>query len=141
MLADNIIALPVLEVDEEFEISKLPEGHYSLAYASHRIIRIFQRDALRIDFKPYERPGAMLHAWYRIAGHAGGRIQASRSSRLVRDLSAVLGHRVRPDRVPVTALRGIAVVGRVALVQIDHRQQQLAKINQYCVVAELLSRA
>jgi hypothetical protein len=110
---------------------------YDAVYVRHVCLRIFRASKVRVDFRLLAHPGITLSRWYR-AEHSRGRIHAGNNSDIVRELSAVLGHRVRRDRIPLGELAGRVVRVRVRTVTTDSRQDALAQVNQYSVIAKLL---
>lgn len=115
-------------------------GEYSAVYVRHKAGVVFRTPKLRVDFRLVEHPDIVLQRWYRIEDFRGGRIRAGRHSDAVREISAVLGRRVRHDRIPVSALADIAVGVVVTTVTKDSSQRAIAAVNRYSVIARLLER-
>jgi hypothetical protein len=110
-------------------------------YADHVGYQIFRTCKLRVSFKLLEHPEIVLHRWYRVNTFKGRVSTRYPTSDLVRELSAVLGTRIRCDRIPVTLLANTPVQVEVKTVQQDHRQISLAPVNQYSVIARVRGKA
>lgn len=119
----------------------LPDGEYTGFYVRHHVRMIFSRPKLVVMFQLVEHPGLMLPRWYRVQDYRGGRIRAGAHSDIVRELTAVLGQRVRRDRLPITSLARIPCRLLVRTVTQDHRQQKLPELCRYSVVSRVLGRA
>jgi len=136
----NVIKLDNYRSEGEPELFLVKPGEYLAAYIRHvPYRRMFgtAQQKLRYDFKLLESPGITLSRWYRVV-QSRGRITASNSSDIVRELSVVLGQRFRRDRIPVEGLTNKIVRVRVETVTKNRNQKNLHSINQYSVIAELL---
>jgi hypothetical protein len=138
----NVIPLPGA-TDDLVRIE--PGDDYTAFYIRHVGMRIFgglrtPTLKVRVDFRLVEHPNLILARWYRVHNYAGGRIRASAHGDLVREISAVLGTRVRPDRVPMSLLEGIIVRVSVHDVVNDHRQERIAEVNRYSIIGRLLGK-
>jgi hypothetical protein len=124
--------------DEDVELVCIVPGDYTVVYAGHIGVEVFRTRKVRVDFIPLDHPGLTLSRWYRVKDYRGGRIQAGRSSDIVRELSAAMGRRLRHDRIPVSELEGKQLLARVRTVGADARQEELADCNRYSVIEKLL---
>jgi len=137
----NVVALrPQQDVESESssDLVLVPDGQYAVIYVGHIGVSIFQSRKVRVDFRLLAHPGLVLPRWYRVTDYRAGRIRAPGHSDLVRELSAVLGQRVRSDRVPLASLGGRELRVEVQAVCTDRRQQPLAEVNRYSTVRRLL---
>lgn len=114
-------------------------GRYEVTYVRHTVVPIYEQRKLRIDFQLLAHPNLVIPRWYRVP-HAGRRISAGRSSHLMRDMQAALIRRFRPDRIPISELKGILLLAAVRDVVIDNRQRPLVTINVYSVIDQILGR-
>lgn len=137
---NNVVYLDGHGGNESDELARVSPGEYLACYSRHAGTVVFGSPKLRLDMRLVEHPDIVLSRWYRVQDSRGGRIRASRHSDLVRELSAVLGMRVRADRVPVTQLKGLVVRIDVQTIMTDYRQQRLADVNQYSGIARLIER-
>lgn len=135
--ASNVVALPGIE---DGAILVEP-GEYLARYVRHERVPMFKTSKLRVIFRLEDDRPVLLPSWYRVAAGKGGRIAAPAHSDLVREINAVLGRRVRHDRIPISDLAGILVRLEVRTVTHDQRQRPLATVNQYSVIARLEGRA
>jgi hypothetical protein len=121
---------------------RIEPGAYQAVYEGHRPFKIFNGKALKlqVDFRLIEHAQIVLPRFFPIRNHASGRISAGRHSDLVRELSAVLGRRVRADRIPISDLSGLLLDVLVRDVVTDHRQRPLAPVNRYSIIAQLVGR-
>lgn len=117
----------------------LKPGVYSAIYVAHRGMHVFRGPKLRVDFRLLEHLGLILPRWYHVTGYKG-RVSAPVHSDLVRELSVVLGQRVRHDRIPVASFADIPVRVTVSTVQRDQRQHALAELNRYSVISRVDGR-
>ncbi len=115
-------------------------GVYTGVYIGHKAGIVFRTPKLRLDLRLLEHPDIVLERWYRIVDFRGNRIRAGRHSDLVREISAVIGRRVRCDRIPVASLVNLQLRFEVATITKDSNQRPLARVNQYSAVARLLER-
>jgi len=134
---DNVVTLSTS--DELFP--HVEPGEYVAAYVCHAGAVIFHTPKLRVDFRLAAHPDIVLSRWYRVADFRGGRVRASRHSDLTREVSAVLGRRVRPDRITVAALANIYVTVVVRDVVSDRKQNPLAPVNRYSAIDRVIGRA
>ena len=130
----DIVALPVSGDD----LVRVTPGEYAASYVRHAGVTVFTSPKVRVDLRLLTHPDLILSRWYRVTDYRGGRIRAGRHSDIVRELSAVLGRRVRHDRISVTALEGVVVNVEVCDVIQDRKQRKLAEVNRYSVVSRLL---
>ncbi|HEX4151148.1 MAG TPA: hypothetical protein VHY75_02960 [Steroidobacteraceae bacterium] len=134
--ASNVIALPGLE---DGPILVEPGEHLAV-YMRHERPQAFKGLKLRVIFRLQDQRPVQLSRWYQVATSKGP-IAAPACSDLVREMQAVLGRRVRHDRIPISALAGILVRVDVRTVTSDYRQRTLALINQYSVIGRLEGKA
>jgi hypothetical protein len=134
--AENVIPLAVPDED----IVRLAPGEYSAIYVCHKGMRIFGITKLRVDFRLLAHPGIVLPRWYRVNDYRGGRIQAGKQSDIVREVSRVLGRRVRIDRIAVSDLANMPVKVLVRTVTKNSRQRPIGQVNHYSTIEELLER-
>jgi hypothetical protein len=135
--ASNVI--PIREADDE-ELPLVTPGEYLATYVRHAGVVAFGSAKLRLDMRLIAHPDIVLSRWYQVSDYRGGRVKASRHRDIVREVSAVLGRRVRWDRIPVNALQGMLVRVLVSTVTHDHRQERLAEINCYSRIKKLIDR-
>jgi hypothetical protein len=104
--------------------------------------KVFHGKALKVqvDFRLIEHAQIVLPRYFPVTGYVGGRIRAGRHSDIVRELSVVLGRRVRADRIPISDLSGLLLDVLVRDVVTDHRQRPLAPVNRYSVIERLVGR-
>jgi hypothetical protein len=136
-----IVPLDAHREVEDIELVCITPGEYDVVYVRHAGITVFRTPKVRIDFRLLAHPGLVLSRWYRVQDYRGGRVRAGRHSDIVRELSAVLGHRLRHDRIPATSLAGKVIRVRVCTVTTDSRQGGLAAMNRYSVIDRLLECA
>jgi len=134
--AENVVVLPVQETD----LVRVAPGEYPVIYVRHVGCTVFRTLKVCVDFRLLEHPDLILSRWYRVKDLRGGRIRASRHSDIVRELSGVLGRRLRHDRIPVSALEQIIVRAEVRDVVTDRKQDRLAPVNVYSVISRLVGR-
>jgi hypothetical protein len=134
--AENVIELRV----PHDELVRVAAGNYSATYVRHVGMTVFRTAKLRVDFRLLAHPDLIVSRWYRVQDYRGGRIQAVRHGDLVRELSAVLGRRVRRDRIPVGDLKNVIVRAEVRDVIEDRKQDVLADVNRYSVISRLVER-
>ena len=85
--------------------------------------------------------GAEICAHYRLDhSDRSGRTYAKPKSRIVRDLGRVFPDYVNETPLPLTRLKGCAVIGRTGWVKSDGNNVPLASQQQYEIVQYLLSR-
>ena len=133
-MSATVIAFPADEAPEALHL--VAPGRYSATYIGHQGMTIYRTPKVRVSFRLMEHPYIVLDRWYRVNSYRN-RIKARASSDLVRELSAGLNRRIRPDRVPVGELKGIIVCVRVRTVTTDHRQSELHSVNHYSVIEAL----
>ncbi len=134
----NIITLPMATTTEALVLLK--PGVYTGLYVRHEGRHVFQRLKLEVLFRLMEHPDLVLPRWYHVT-HYKGRVSAPKHSDLVRELSAVLGQRVRHDRISVASIANIIVDVEVSTVKRDSRPQPLDPVNQYSVISRVMGRA
>ena len=135
--AENVITLPIPGED----LVRVPRGEYQANYVRHVGIIVFRSPKLRVDFRLLAHPELIVPRWYRVVhDYRGGRVRAGHHSDIVRELSAVLGRRVRSDRIPVSALENIVVRVEVRDVSSDRKQDNLAEMNRYSVISRLIGQ-
>jgi hypothetical protein len=126
---------------QDFELpAPLLTGEYGAIYVKHQGCFIFRTAKLRVDFRLLEHPEIILARWYRVNDFRGGRIRAGRHSDLVREVSTVLGQRVRHDRIPVSLLAEKCVRVELRTVMRDQRQNALADVNHYNTIERIIGR-
>jgi hypothetical protein len=135
-MRDNVVALPIPDDD----LVRLAPGEYLAVYAGCVSVRVFKTVKVRVDFRLLAHPELILPRWYRVIDSRGGRVRAPRHGDLVREISAVLGRRIRCDRVPVSALESVVVRAEVRDVIADRKQDRLAPMNVYSVIGRLAGR-
>lgn len=123
---------------DDIELVCIAPGEYDTVYVRHAGVTVFRTAKVRVDFRLLAHPGLLLSRWYRVQDFRAGRIRAGRHSDMVRELSAVLGQRLRHDRIPVGSLVGKVVRAHVCTVTVDSRQRQLAEVNRYSIIDRLL---
>jgi len=136
--ASNV--LPFELADTDTGLVRLPEGEYCAVYEGHARVRIFRTMKLRVDFRLLAHPDLVLPRWYRIAAYSNGRVRAYPSSDIVREVSAVLGRRVRHDRIAVASLAGLPLKVIVRTTTTDSKQRPLAEVNRYSLIERLVWR-
>jgi len=129
----KIVALPIPGSD----LVSLASGDYEATYVRHSGGVVFRTPKVRVDFRLLAHPELILSRWYRVTDYRGGRIRASLHSDIVREISAMLGRRVRHDRVPVASLEGLVVTAEVREVSSDRRQRKLVQVNRYSIIERL----
>jgi hypothetical protein len=132
--SSNVVALPT-SMDE---LVLLKPGDYAACYVGHVGVRLFRTLKIRVDFKPLDHCGLVLSRWYRVQGYTGGRVSAGRHSDIVREVSAVLGRRMRHDRIPLSELKDKIVMVRVRTVTTNAKQDALHVVNHYSVIEKVL---
>ena len=140
----NVIVLPGVIPDDELDDDlpiRIEPGEYSAVYLRHQGLRVFQTPKVRADFKVLAVPGLTLSRWYRVSDHRAGRLRAGRKSDLVRELTAVLGTRIRTDRIPLASLKGLEILVEVKDVTHDYNQRSLHELNRYSSIARMIRRA
>jgi len=140
MSAAEVIQMVALEQDPEAP-ALISEGDYQAIYKTHKGVSVFGTAKLCVWMRILEHPDIVLQRWYRIQDYRGGRVRAGQHSDLVRELSAVLDRRVRPDRIPITSLADKIVRVSVSTVMRDGSQNELAKVNRYSVISKLIGAA
>jgi hypothetical protein len=139
LATDGSNVVPIREVVDE-DCPLIHPGEYLATYVRHTGVRIFGRPKVRVDLRLIVHPDVLLSRWYSVSDYRGGRVKASRCCDIARELSVVLGKRVRCDRIPVTALNGMLVRVLVNTVTKDHRQVRLADVNRYSGIQKLIGR-
>lgn len=134
--AENVIPFAVPDED----IVRLSPGEYAAVYVGHTSMIVFRSPKVRVDFHPLDHPELILSRWYRVKDYRGGRLKAGRHSDIVRELSAVLGRRVRCDRITIGALENMVVRVEIRDVIEDRKQDKLAEVNRYSVISRLVGR-
>jgi hypothetical protein len=139
-MSTNVVPL---RSDEEIEgMPLVTPGLYNVVYRKHAGFTIFKGvKKVCVYFQLLAHPGIVLERWYRVASYGGGRISAVQRSDIVREVAAVLGRRIRHDRIPVASLSNLEIVAEVSTVTHDHEQTALHAINQYSVISRLRGRA
>lgn len=135
-VAQNVIELPAQHDD----LVRLCPGEYSAVYVRHVGMAVFMTPKVRVDFQLLAHPGLIVPRWYRVGDYRAGRVRARPHSDIVRELSAVLGRRIRSDRIPVSALQDIVVRVEIRDVSEDRKQDKLAEVNRYSVISRLVER-
>lgn len=135
----NVIDFPSAASDDGLGLIRINPGQYHGTYVSHAGAIVFRRPKLRVLFRLFEYPELVLPRWYRVTSYDGARISAPMHSDLVREVSEVLGLRVRPDRVPVASMAGIQVSLLVRTVAADKDDNALAQVNCYEIISRVES--
>lgn len=138
--APNVIAFPGSDSEDPEELFLVTPGPYNAVYERHAGIQIFTVRKLRVWFRLLEHPGIVLERWWRVTSYKG-RIAAPAKSDIVREISAALGQKIRPDRIPVGSLANVTLRVMVKTVTTDQRQRKLNPINHYSVIESLEGRA
>ena len=131
---NNVVAFQGVAVSHELFLVK--PGRYDAVYAGYQGLTIFNVPKVRLYFTLLEYPGITLERWYRVKAFRG-RISAGRNSDIVREMSDVLGRRIRCDQIPVGSLANLVVRVTTKNVTTDHRQRALTDINQYSVIERI----
>jgi hypothetical protein len=131
--------VPLQRADADSDLVHIADGQYPAIYKCHVGVIFFTVPKLAVYFRLIEHPGLVLSRWYHVIAYRG-RVQAGRSSDIVREISAVLGRRVPRHRIPVASLAGLIVKVEVKTVTKDRRQRALAPVNQYSCIERLLER-
>lgn len=127
------------ETTEPCDPPRVLPGNYTALYVSHKGMTVFRTPKVCVYFRLLEHPEIVLRRWYRVSDHRDGRVRAPGSSDIVREISAVLGQRVRADRIPVASLAGVMVRIEVKTVTADGKQRALAAVNQYSCIERVLA--
>lgn len=125
----------------------LPPGEYRLKFEGWSTVMLFGRSPKLVmhftvcDFGEHFKAG--LSRWYnlrRIKGKAGknGQFIVGWSSDLVRDYARLVGMPHRADRIALSKLKDLLVIGRVETVTKDRSQRPLPDGMHYSVIRELL---
>jgi hypothetical protein len=130
----NVISFEVATDD----LVRIGPGDYLVMYVRHIGVRVFMTAKIRVDFRLLAHPDLIVSRWYRVINFHRGRVRAGPHSDIVRELSAVLGRRVRHDRIPVSALENRVVLASVRDVVEDRKQDALAPVNRYSVISRLV---
>ena len=136
-IGGNVIEFPPATSDDGIGFIRIAPGQYHGTYVRHNGMTVFRRPKLRVLFRLFEYPELILPRWYRVTSYDGARISAPMHSDLVREVSAALGLRVRPDRVPVASMADIRVSLIVRPVGADREDNALAPVNCYEVVSRV----
>jgi len=135
--ADNPIESPGPDDD----LVQVKAGEYLALYIRHAGMVVFRTAKMRVDFQLLAHPDLILSRWYRVQDWRAGRVRAGHHSDIVRELSAVLGRRIRHDRIPINCLENIIVTVDVHEVTSDRKQEKLAEVNCYSVISRIKERA
>jgi hypothetical protein len=122
------------------DLVRVAPGEYSAIYVRHVGMAVFTTPKVRVDFRLLAHPDLILPRWYRVLDYRTGRVRGSPHSDIVRELSAVLGRRLRHDRIPVSALESVVVRVEVRDVVLNRKQDRLAPVNVYSVISRLMER-
>jgi hypothetical protein len=133
---DNVITLPGAA---EQLVNLSPSSSYTGTYIRHDGMHVFKAPKVRVLFRILEHPDIVLPRWYRVTTYKG-RVSAPIHSDLVRELTVVLGQRVRHDRVPVGSLANIVVNITVSTVTRSSTPEPLHILNQYSVISSVDGR-
>ena len=128
----------------------IPEGKYELAFVDYSTwIFLGKQPKAVIRFRivdPGEYFGLIIPAYYnveRIIGKRGrnGRFKSTKRSNLVRDYYRVFPKDplMRLDRIPLSKLKTIIVIGTVKTVTQDLNQREIPGVVQYSVVKSIES--
>lgn len=125
----------------------VPPGEYRLRFDTWTTIIMWGRaPKLALKFKILdfgEHFETTLYRWYnvkRLVGKPGkqGRYKIGLTSDLYRDYASLLGAPLRPDRIALTKLKPLVIVGAVETVSKDRSQTTLHQACQYSVIRELV---
>lgn len=140
--SDNALGSPADgDDDNDQALARVQPGRYTAIYVRHEGMLVFRQPKLRVTFRLFAHPDLLLPRWYRVIGYRGGRVSARSQSDLVREISAVLGARVRPDRIPVASLANVPVIVLIRTVTNDREQNALAAVNHYEVIQRVEGKA
>lgn len=125
----------------------IPTGLYQLAYLGYSTMYFVRQPKVVMRFRvlnhgPYF--GVELERFYnvmRLIGKPGknGNFKARASSDLVLDFCTVTVGRVsRLDRLPLTKMSNLILIGQVRTVAKNHSQRDLPELLKYSVVANLV---
>jgi hypothetical protein len=135
--ASNVVR--IRELGDE-DLALVAPGEYLATYVRYVGGLVFGCAKVRVEMRLIAHPDIVLSRWYRVTDYRGNRVKASKHSDIVRELSAVLGRRVRCDRIPINDLQGILTRVFIGTVAKDHRQVRLADVNRYSSIAKLIER-
>jgi hypothetical protein len=122
------------------DLVRVDPGRYSAVYVKHRGLTIYRTPKVKVEFRLLAHPEVVLPRWYRVLDFRNGRISAPSHSDIVREISEVLGRRVRTDRLEVASLKDLVIAVEVEDVRVDRAQRSLAPINQYSRIARLCGK-
>ena len=133
------------EVNEELPL--LAPGEYELMFIGHVTgVKFVSKLSVQMDFKvltPGRGFDCVLSGYYnavQLGKKRGknGSFKVGTKSDLFREFHAVIPGKHRSDRLPMSRLNHIVIVGEVATVTHDRRQQPLTENCQYSKVARML---
>ncbi len=124
----------------------LKPGSYHLRFNEWATVRYLGRQDKVVlwftvlDYGP--QFGSRLSRWYNAKRLVGpprlrGRFVLGRSSELLRDYALLTDKAFRRDRIALSHLEPLLLVGEVDTVQGDHRQRRIPKALQYSVIRTL----
>lgn len=144
----NIVHLDRLPAADN-EIIWVPDGDYSLRFTGWRTGLYFgKQPKVVLSFKItefgeyFEWPLERFYNAKRLIGKPGknGNFQVGRCSDLVRDFARVCPAPIkRLDRIPMSLLHDIAIIGEVETVTKGHDQKEIPQSVQYSKIARLVS--
>jgi hypothetical protein len=135
--ADNVIAL---HWAPDGDLPHVPAGEYNAVHVRHFGKVVFRVPKVCVLFRLVEHPDIILPRWYCVS-QCRGRIRTGPHSDLVRELSAILGRRVRADRIPLELFERIFVTVEVRDVVEDRKQNRVDPVNRYSVIGRIVARA
>lgn len=120
----------------------IPPGKYLMRYVEHQTLVMFARQpkvVIRLEICSNGFMGTRVERWYNVKALIGkparyGRFHASRSCDLVREFAGIVDLPRRFDRIPLTKLEGVLLVGEIDTVTTDRKQRPLPKSVHYSVV-------
>lgn len=126
----------------------IPEGVYEMAYLFHKTWMFMGRQPKVVMYFSITEPGdyfgVVLPAYYNVVKHTGrcckyGGFKAAKKSNLVRDFCRVFPTQPLPrlDRIPISRLESVLVLGTVENVKKDFQQRDIPEAAQYSRVVRI----
>ena len=149
-LASNSLARSRISDEVNEELPLLAPGEYELAFLGHNTSILFARKlSVQMDFKVMTPgPGfeCVLPGYYnatQLGKKRGknGHFKVGTKSDLYREFHAVVLGKHRSDRLPISKLKHIVIVGEVTTVTQDRHQRPLTESCQYSKVLRMLRPA
>ena len=135
-----------LENDPDEDSPLLPEGKYHLSYKCHFTRKIHMTEKIEICFRvtdqgPYFMKKVSRFFNVKHIGRLGknGKFTCSKKSAAYRELSHLMIFN-RADRIPMSQLKNIIVIGLVKSVTKDSKQKSIHPQAHYSVVAEITGK-